>query len=739
MKRIILTILIIAISLCKLMAQNEAMYVYRNDGGFDAFLKSDIDSIVYSHYDNNRVYHSDWQMQEVHTSDSIFRIPLAVIDSVSFIAPPTIVNKAVFELTAAHDAYLSTCDTIRFTLALSTPKDMQPLKGNIVVSTYDCNSFPDGIMARVVSKTQDNNGIHYECEHVGLDAVYDQLVFIGNGYIDNEKINQIDTKMTRMTFGKELWNKTWSSTLEKGGTTTNFSINDAAHIVVTVNIQPNKPIFFRMDLQNNLNSTFTFNATSSFERWYEKQIVNVKLGKIRIPQCPLLFITPKFTLSGYFAEGGTVSLDFKGHYNRTDKVSYTYQDNAWSVSHAPTNDAGVDVASLSMNGYAEIGVIPDLLFSFCGSATGIGLEYSIGIKETADFKFDAVAAYDEGMYAALKDCYARTTLPQNVRTYAQLGLFGEGVQPLNYNRSLEPKLGSDKYLLPLFTKPEYTQGSKANSAVLKSDISRDLLLPVEVGMVYYDHDIKQKSVYMSTPYKTNKEWSLKGMQTVFTDMQPGKTYTVFHIVKLMGKELRAQPSTIFPEYHACPDSNHPHAIDLGLPSGTKWACCNVGATSPDESGGYYAWGETSEKDVYNTKSYAYQDNTGTYINIGTDIVDSQYDVAHILMGGTWHMPSYEQISELLSNCTFEYTNKNGIKGMLVTGSNGGQFFLPAAFGRGDDNLDDILSESGGYYWSGTLSTKYDQTAYIFSFASYHPCGIYRCNRGQGISVRAVCQ
>lgn len=95
MKRIILTIMIIVISLCKLMAQNDAIYVYRSDGGFDAFLKSDIDSIVYSHYDNNRVYHSDWQMQEVHTSDSIYRISLAVIDSVSFVAPQTIVNKAV--------------------------------------------------------------------------------------------------------------------------------------------------------------------------------------------------------------------------------------------------------------------------------------------------------------------------------------------------------------------------------------------------------------------------------------------------------------------------------------------------------------------------------------------------------------------------------------------------------------------------------------------------------------------
>ena len=610
---------------------------------------------------------------------------------------------------------------------------MQPLKGNIVVSTYDCNSFPDGIMARVVSKTQDNSGIHYDCEHVGLDAVYDQLVFIGNGYIDNGKNNQVDTKMTRMTFGKELWNKTWSNTLEKGGTTTNFSINDAARIVVTVNIQPNKPMFFRMDLQNNLNSTFTFNATNSYEKWYEKQIVNVKLGKIRIPQCPLLFITPKFTLSGYFAEGGTVSLDFKGHYNRTDKVSYTYQDKAWSVSHTPANDAGVDVASLSMNGYAEIGVIPDLLFSFCGSATGIGLEYSIGVKETVDFKFDAVAAYDEGMYAALKDCYARATLPQNVRVYAQLGLFGEGVQPLSYKRTLEPKLGSDKYLLPLFTKPEYTQGSKTNSAVLKSDISRDLLLPVEVGMVYYDYDNKQKSVYMSTPYKTNKEWTLKGIQTIFTDMQPGKTYTVYPIVKLMGKELRAQPSTTFPEYHTCPDSNHPHAIDLGLPSGTKWACCNVGATSPEEYGGYYAWGEMSEKDVYNWNTYAYYYN-GNFINIGSDISGTNYDVAYTSMGKIWHMPSIEQQKELV-DCEHIWAQINHISGILVIGSNGGQIFLPAA-GYGDH--DGIRAEgTHGLYWSGTLS-KYDEIAEGLHFAE-NTCVLSSQLRWEGWSIRAVCQ
>ena len=58
----------------------------------------------------------------------------------------------------------------------------------------------------------------------------------------------------------------------------------------------------------------------------------------------------------------------------------------------------------------------------------------------------------------------------------------------------------------------------------------------------------------------------------------------------------------------CPDDNHPHAIDLGLLFGTLWSCCNVGATKPEEYGGYYAWGETSEKEEYSHVSYQY--NTG---------------------------------------------------------------------------------------------------------------------------------
>ena len=112
------------------------------------------------------------------------------------------------------------------------------------------------------------------------------------------------------------------------------------------------------------------------------------------------------------------------------------------------------------------------------------------------------------------------------------------------------------------------------------------------------------------------------------------------------------------ELHLCPDNHHPHAIDLGLPSGTKWACCNVGATAPEDYGGYYAWGETSEKSDYDD-GYAYwQDkngdgwmDSGECTNIGSDIAGTQYDVAYIRMGSSWRMPNAEQINELINNCT----------------------------------------------------------------------------------------
>lgn len=187
----------------------------------------------------------------------------------------------------------------------------------------------------------------------------------------------------------------------------------------------------------------------------------------------------------------------------------------------------------------------------------------------------------------------------------------------------------------------------------------------------------------------------------------------------------------------CPDHNHPHAIDLGLPSGTKWACCNVGASSPEGYGGYYAWGETSEKSYYDRDTYAYYNsNTVEYVYLGSDIAGSSYDVAHVRWGGSWIMPSVERLEELFNYCTREWTTLNGVNGILVTGPSGGQIFLPAAGYRWFGGL--YNAGFLGYYWSSTQDPDCSLNAYGLYFRSgfwdwhdYH-------YRYYGHSVRAVC-
>ena len=166
----------------------------------------------------------------------------------------------------------------------------------------------------------------------------------------------------------------------------------------------------------------------------------------------------------------------------------------------------------------------------------------------------------------------------------------------------------------------------------------------------------------------------------------------------------------------CPDGKHPHMIDLGLPSGTKWACCNVGADKPEAYGGYYAWGETETKGTYDWKTYIHCDGSKeTCHDIGSDIAGTKYDVAHVKWGGSWVMPSLDQSKELLDNCKNTWTSVNGKKGRKFTGKNGRSIFLPAAGYRWGDGLGS--AGSYGYYWSSTQLPSDSYFAYSLSFDS----------------------
>ena len=197
-------------------------------------------------------------------------------------------------------------------------------------------------------------------------------------------------------------------------------------------------------------------------------------------------------------------------------------------------------------------------------------------------------------------------------------------------------------------------------------------------------------------------------------------------------------------YTGCPDSNHPHMIDLGLPSGTKWACCNVGSSAPEQYGNYYAWGETSPKSVYNWSTYRWgsnyyeltkyctKDSYGTVDN-KTEL-DASDDAATANWGAPWRMPSRTQIQELLNSCTSTWTSQNGVNGRKFVGPNGGTIFLPAAGGR----LIDWLYGAGshGYFWSSPLVESDPGHAYFLHFDSGDAYWDYGY-RAHGHTVRPV--
>ena len=196
-----------------------------------------------------------------------------------------------------------------------------------------------------------------------------------------------------------------------------------------------------------------------------------------------------------------------------------------------------------------------------------------------------------------------------------------------------------------------------------------------------------------------------------------------------------------------PASNGHEAVDLGLPSGLKWASCNVGATKPEEYGGYYAWGETEEKSDYSWSTYKYCYGTndtmtkycksnryGTVDNKTT--LEPADDVATVKWGGAWRMPTTEEQQELINNCTWTWTTLNGVNGYRVTGPNGNSIFLPAAGYRCGAVVN--YQGSGGYCWSSSLNSSYCCYAcgLCFGSSSYDwYSGYYRY---YGLTVRPVC-
>ena len=180
------------------------------------------------------------------------------------------------------------------------------------------------------------------------------------------------------------------------------------------------------------------------------------------------------------------------------------------------------------------------------------------------------------------------------------------------------------------------------------------------------------------------------------------------------------------------------AVDLGL--SVLWASCNVGATTPEEYGDYFAWGETTPKSSYsssNSVTYGLSiEELKSRGIIGADgNLTAAYDAATANWGSDWRMPTLDEMKELINQCTWEWTSVNGVNGRwVVTGPNGNSIFLPAVDYRYNTSLRHAGSD--GYYWSATPYSPSDGAFNLYFNVGGYDWGYYFF-RSYGLAVRPV--
>ena len=830
MKKFLLSLTLLAASLAGYaQTLGEAFYVYRNDGGFEAFFRQEVDSITFEYEDEQGRTYDEIVMQRVYTKDSVYQIPLANIDSVAFLTPQTIVNEKVFPLTAEHAPYITDGSTTGFLLSSTAPQALRPQVGNIVVATADCDAFPEGIVATVTATDATTGGTRYSCELATMDDVFDQIVLCermttDNAYTGDDTPTDSIAPRDSMAMARRqifdldedeqfnLWDFGWESEFgEEDKAQLTFGGHDKATLRVIVSKSLFRPLYVKMELHNTFTATMKFHAEQEGKKEWEKQIgKTVSCGKIPLPYTfGLLWLQPMFSIYGYGAVSGKVSVDFTARNTRTDTLAFVYTKGDWDFPHKPKDDPGIDVSRLSLEGSVEVGVKPVIDFALNGRGMSFGLTGKIGIRETANFLFEAEGALDGSLYETIKDSYVRTTAPWSLQAQASLNLFDKYKVENNGEKRTKPiapeeppQIGHDIYFLPLFSNV-YARGVSGNNsnAWCMARATRPCLFPLRLGFQLSDaSNTPVPVVYQETPYTGDNQLfsvtvdglgdgaytarpainimgydlvvplsaplikvatveatesdgtvTLRGrayggtptsagfyygphlevdnkpspanfigatiasngeFTATLTDLEPGKLYVAATatIANHLGQpeESRGDPLELTVTAPAADEPTAGDIIDLGL--SVRWASKNVGASSPEEIGGYCGWAMTNVSMTYDSNDYIYSDkfaNGGTgklgqlkpgRNDIGFDICGNlQYDAA--AAAGMGRLPTGEEITELCDNCTAKAITYKGSSGLLLTGPNGNSIFLPFSSGN-----------SSGSYWGGT--------AYISNYRNY---------------------
>lgn len=546
-----LFVLIAFLSTLTITAQSEkAIYIYRNDGDFNAFLCEDIDSLVHSNIGIDSICYDKMVVQEIWTQDSIYRIPLAAIDSISFSVPEPIVNDKVSFIELDYLPYIQKIDGLTMWMESGTPTRLVPQLGTILVSNCFDGVLENGFSGRVISCNQQGGSIVIECEEVGLTDIYDRLISVGKCESTNSNLEASGTR--KRAYG-----------------THNFDLGNFSASIGPVNISDNPQVtiswvFF---IDNRLvvmegsryhpiiqllfkhSHDLSLKIKSQVDGEYEPEpIWKIESPAIRIPQIPGFYA--RVRLGGFWSAHGSVNLDATLSGNLTFVNGFKWDEGGFETINKMTNrQFNRPEISFNMEGSIEGGVAARLV-------AGIGSEriasmdatLRLGPQLALNFSLTDKGLENGTLYSSLKD--SKLSINAYGKLSAGYTTIGDRIMGSDHNRHDIPLTLSWDHnvhswnILPEFSELEVKKSMSDLSATIRCTPEKDILIPLGLGIGLYNEDgTLVDRLFNAQDYKREKEGYV--IEQTFNSLEREKEYIAKPLIRIFGTEMAAVPTKTF--------------------------------------------------------------------------------------------------------------------------------------------------------------------------------------------------
>jgi len=557
----------------------DALYIFRNDGGFNAFFFADIQRIEYSKIDTLGVEQDDYVVQEVYALDSCFRIPISAIDSVAFVTPETKYKADVVLYDENIANYIVASDSINwFRLATNTPTSLIPKKGDKLVIESESTFLPNGMAGLVERVEESATGYTVNMGEVEIQDIYERLlVKAGAGAMNNATsrtrglLDPIDTSIEPepIHWGKfkgsftaqgskdyiSSWFPSAESTVDAVGS---ISYDDDLYTTLRIFLYADMwgvkyDHYQRDDIKNSHVVSIGGAVTSRFEIPFGGLKKPIKLGDRSL----VLFNATW----GVFIEGSlAVNINFSDNLNASAFNEYGYTQNVgdgWEESIGViTNDVrrtivkNRDTNFKSISGKGSLGsglygkIEAKLKFNKIKFQLGIGINIGVRVELQPTVDIDALVASTRFK----TPIFYRMANFDGAVTATGFANIGGSLKAGKKSFVFQPEVPNSREfgIVPNITDINWIPEKKTPwRGKLESNIKRDVLIPMSVGFAVYDEEKEKLVEDYWTSWNYWRESTIQKYNNVFDHFNPGKKYWAYAQTTLFGIPVLTTSETDF--------------------------------------------------------------------------------------------------------------------------------------------------------------------------------------------------